>query len=547
MKRVIAMVRASTIKQSIEDQHNEMVEFLRSEGYRENDIEWVEEQGASAAKEDDAYLAMIAKVKGIVETNSNIQALAVWHLNRAFRTEDSYVDLKKFLVSHKVNLICKNPYLRLLTPDGKVDKGMELAAGLLAILAKQDQEERVEKFKRAKRANSLKGKYNGGTPKFGYEVDENGFVVPNEAEAGIVRHIYELYATGRYSTQSLARELSDLGIVRPIRPSVSPSESDPQPLRPFDQDFLIRLLKDTAYIGYTDDDRNRSHRVFPPIVDEGLWKQVEEVRQNNFKDIPRTNRVYLANKIIKCPECGGNLHIDNNHYQCWKHNSHSKPAMRGDRCSYSLFPPARPTHNVLWTIASEMHINHLISMTRSDVSTYEEKIATIGKKIATLEGRKEALQRKKRKVVDSYIEELINKPQRDEKLAKIGSESQELEAKIKTLQSDQKKLTKVIDQINNFESYTNKVRDLAMSILQERDPQKMYEIIHTYILTCTVTRTQFGTPDPRSKRPNALEYHIKTIDGYTYKMMYLPCCQKEFKWYGWDGRKWSPSMVQEIE
>ena len=69
MKRVIAMVRASTIKQSIEDQHNEMVEFLRSEGYRENDIEWVEEQGASAAKEDDAYLAMIAKVKGIVESN----------------------------------------------------------------------------------------------------------------------------------------------------------------------------------------------------------------------------------------------------------------------------------------------------------------------------------------------------------------------------------------------------------------------------------------------------------------------------------------------
>ena len=129
MKRVIAMVRASTVKQSIEDQHNEMVEFLASEGYKESEIDWVEEQGASAAKVDEPYKAMIAKVKSIVETTPTINALAVWHLNRAFRTEDSYVDLKTFLVSHKVNLICKNPYLRLLTPQGNLDKGMELAAG----------------------------------------------------------------------------------------------------------------------------------------------------------------------------------------------------------------------------------------------------------------------------------------------------------------------------------------------------------------------------------------------------------------------------------
>lgn len=540
------MVRTSTIKQSIEDQHNEMIGFLKGEGYKESEIEWVETQGASAAKADDAYLAMIAKVKTIIESNNHIQALAVWHLNRAFRTEDHYVDLKKYLVSHKVNLLCKNPYVRLLTPDGKVDKGMELAAGLLAILAKQDQEERVEKFARAKRANAAKGKFNGGTPKFGYTVDENGFVVPNEVEAEIVRKIYELYATGTYSAQTLAIELSERGITKPNRRPVS-SESDHQPIRPFDPDTIVRILNDTAYIGYTDSDRNRSHRVFPPILDEGIWKQVEEVRMNNYKDIPRTGQVYLANKIIVCPECGGNLHIDNNHYQCWRHNSHSTPARRGNRCSYALHPPARPTHNLLWTIASDMHVEHLLSMSIEDASKYKEKLETIEKKITTLEGKKEALQRKKKKVVDSYIEELISKDERDDKLAKITNDARDLEARIKSLQAEQAKLSRVINQLNSFETYTNVVRDIALSVLREREASKMYEIIHTYILSCTVTRTQFGTPDPRSKRPNALEYHVKCVDGYTYKFLYLPCCQKEFKWYGWDGRKWSPTMVQEVE
>ena len=533
VKRVIAMVRTSTDKQSVEDQHNEMVEFCQSEGFKASEIEWVETQGASAAKEDDAYLAMIAKIKDLIETNSHIEALAVWHLNRAFRTEDSYIDLKGYLVSHKVNLICKNPYLRLLTPDGKVDKGMELAAGLLAILAKQDQEERKEKFARAKRANAAKGKFNGGTPKFGYMVDENGYVVPDENQASVVNQIYELYATGRYSALTLSKELSDLGVTR-----------DGQTIDP---DTLTRMLGDTAYIGYTDSNRNRSHRKFPPIVSEKLWYEVEAIRLNNYKSIPRTGQVYLSNKIIKCPVCGSNLHRDGKHYQCWRHNSHSKPARSGDRCEYSLFPPAIPTDSILWSIASQMHVQNQLSMGRKDVKAYQDRLATIVKKIDTIKTKMEAQERRKSKVVDSYIEELITKPQRDEKLAKIATDIQELNLKLKDLQSDRKKLQKVIEQLGNFDNYTKVVQETMLQTLMERDLHKMYDIIHTYILSCTVERTQFGPADPRSSRPNALEYHVKTVDGYTYKMIYIPCGQKEFKWYGWDGRKWTPSMIEPIE
>lgn len=534
MKRVIAMVRTSTSKQSIEDQHNEMVEFLRSEGYKEPEIEWVETQGASAAKEDDAYKSMIAKIKSIIETNSHIEAVAVWHLNRAFRTEDSYVDLKGFLVSHKVNMICKNPYLRLLTPQGNLDKGMELAAGLLALLAKQDQEERKEKFARAKKANAAKGKYNGGTPKFGYRVDNDGYVVPDENNASIVNQIFELYATGRFSDQSLSNELSDLGVKR-------------EDGRPFTPDALNRFLRDTAYIGYTDDDRNRSHRKFIPIVSKELWEKVAEVRGENYKDIPRTKKVSLANKIIKCPVCGSNLHRDGKHYICWRHNSHSMSARNGNPCSYSLSVPAYPTHSLLWALASDHYINSQISTLLKDTTSYQKKVDTLTKKITTLEGKKEALQRKKSKVVDSYIEELIDKAQRDAKLAKIASDESDLTARLKELNADLKKTLRVIDYLSAPEGYIQSTRQLVLDTLTERDLDKMYQIIRETIISCKVTRVQFGPKDPRSKTPNALEYTIEAVDGYTYSYLYLPCCQKEFKYYGKDRNGWHPIYLEVLD
>ena len=364
-------------------------------------------------------------------------------------------------------------------------------------------------------------------------VDENGFVVPNEDQAAIVNQIYELYATGSYSAQTLAKEFSDLGVTREGKP--------------IDPETLTRMLCDTAYIGYTDSDRNRSHRKFIPIVSKELWDRVEKVRKTNFKDIQRTGKVYLANKILKCPVCGSNLHRDGTHYICWRHNSHSKPARTGNRCEYSLSIPAIPTEAILWSIASEMHVSHLLSMSKTDVTKYNERLATIEKKLETLQGKENALQRRKDKVVDSYIDELIDKAQRDEKLARIASDAQELNEKVKALQSEHKKLTKLINQLSNLDSYTTFAKDTMLGVLRERDPHKLYDIIHTYIISCTATRTQYGPADPRSKTPNALEYHVKTIDGYTYKFLYLPCSQKQYKYYGWDRNGWHPIFVETLE
>ena len=143
--KALIMVRTSTDAQSTEDQKKELIAFCKQEGY--DDIVCVEKQGASAAKEDDEYRAMIDEVKHTIETDPDIKCFAVWHLNRLARTEEAWIDIKSFFVKRRIQIICKNPYLKLLAPGGDIDQGMELAMGLMAILSKQDQAERKAKFK----------------------------------------------------------------------------------------------------------------------------------------------------------------------------------------------------------------------------------------------------------------------------------------------------------------------------------------------------------------------------------------------------------------
>ncbi len=533
MKRVIGWVRTSTDKQELDDQKKELAEFLATEGYKEDEIEWISKKGASAAKMDDEYQAMVESMKQTVIENPQIEAVAVWHLNRAFRTEKAYIDIKEFLVSNGVNLISKNPYVKLLTPTGEVDKGMELAAGLLTLLAKQDQEERKAKFRRAKKANAAKGKYNGGFVKTGYVIDENGYLKPDEKQAKLINQIFTLYATGKYSMRGLAKELSELGITYEDGKQITP-------------DALLRILADTAYIGYTDDDVKRSHRKYIPIVSQELWDKVVKVRKANMMDIPKTRTINLANKILKCPVCGGNLHRVGKHYICWRHDSYSSAAVKGHHCTYELNIPVTPTHSILWEIASHFHVEHLLKDSVKDIGKYKAKLNDLDKKISTIQGKIDTLITKRDKTIDSYIDGWIDKTKRDEKLSQINSDEQELSLRLKDLKAEHKQLVQLVKKLSNPSVYSEEIVNTMTDVFRERDLKRMYDIIHTYIKRCTAVRTQFGKPDRRSSKPNALEYRIDTIDGYTYRMLYIPCSHRS-KYYAWNGKEFEPMMLDIID
>lgn len=500
MEKILVLIRTSTDAQSIQDQHREMEEFCISEGWTKEQIIWVEEQGASAAKVDDVYRAMIDKAKAYVEADKDIKCFAVWHLNRLARTEEVWVEVKSFFVQHKVQILVKNPYLKLLTPSGEVDQGIELAMGLLAILSKQDQAERKEKFKRAKTAMAKRGQFIGGnTRKYGYKVVD-GYFVEDEVEGPIVRQVFQLYSTGDYSTYSLSKELADNGI------EISDNK-------------IGKIIRCRAYYG---EESSTSGMHYPPIISKELFDKVEGIREGNKIDMKRGERIVLGAKIVKCYVCGATCTSNSRHFVCSKH-SHHGPCDNGFAIRQDV------VNDLLWRVASAVHMSYLIEVDENKEREYRHTISVLEGKIELRKTKIANDEEKKVRLAEVYVRGLIDAEQ-------LATRQKRIEDDIKDSQQVINLLSERIAVLNGLlDSKDNSIDENL--ILDEMDMVNRYEVIHKHIKSLTGKPISYGDRDPRCSRPNGVEIEVTTILGSVWKYMYFPKYYKKHNLYVWNGRR----------
>lgn len=493
------MVRTSTESQSTEDQKKELIDFCISEGYKRKDIICIEKQGASAAKVDDEYREMIDEVKRMIVENPEIKCYAVWHLNRAFRTEEVYIELKTFFIKHGVQVICKNPYLHLLTPDGKVDPGMELAMGLLAILAKQDNEERKAKFKRAKTSMAAKGKYIGGnTVKFGYKVDENGFFVENEEESKVVRTIYDEYSTGKYSTYTLAKELQQRGM-------------------DVTDNLVSKTLRSKAYIG---EEVSETGMHYQPIISKDLYDKCAAIRKQNKLVMKRGERICLGAKIVKCPECGATCTSNSRHYVCCRHSHHGP-------CSNGFALRQDVADELLYRFAFGLHMMWLMDISEGKMEEYRKELEILGVKLDAAQKKMEEFSGKKERIIETYMEGFIDKKSRDLRLSKVEDEVKVHRDYMNSLEGKQRALLGLLkkgkgDTVENFMKTANTMKDVDK-----------YEIIHKHIESLVARQESYGIRDKRTHRDNAVHITITSVYGTTSEHLYFPKYYKGCNLYTW--------------
>lgn len=512
------MIRTSTEKQSIDNQHNEMVEFCKQRGYLEENMVFIQEQGASAVKMDERYKAQIEAIKEAIKMDENIDCFACWHLNRAFRNEEAYLDLKSFMVPRKIQMLVKNPSLELLNPDGTINKGMELAMGLFAILNKQEDEERKEKFKRTKKANAAKGKYNGGCNiLYGYKVDENNYYQIDEKEGKIVSTIFELYSTGKYSADTLSDELSTRGIN-------------------LNKGKITNILYKDAYCGRPQEKWN--YRVYPAIISEELYDKCVKVRSEN-KILTRTgNSLCLSSKLIRCVECGSLYTANQRHYACCKHTAlHT--------CNNSLTIKKEVIDGLLWRIASMLHLEFLQNINSNKIEEYKKEIEIIENKIDVIGVKLSKIQEKIDRVIELYVEGAINSENKTLRLNKIKSETKDMEDERNTLKEAKNRLYSLIENYSNGGDEIDMLMD-ALDLLEmdENKVEYRYEIIHKYIQKVHCYREWFGeNRDLRASKENGIKIDIITFLNNTWRFMYVPNGYEKCKLFVWNGSKYLPDAL----
>lgn len=284
MAKAILLVRVSTTRQEIETQTRELVDYAIADGYNKSDLIIIEGVGASAIKLNDVYLAEIESLYNTILSDTSINAVYAWEISRIGRNEEKLMQIKNFLISHKIQLVIKNPSLRLLNNDGSVNNGVELAFSLFATMSKQEMEIKKDRFLRSKARNKAEGKYNGGKIKLGYKLDSNKYFIIDEEKAQVIRNIFEWYMNG-VSLKKIYNKLVDMGIYSSLQNFSTGGKR------------VGVLLKDKAYIG---------EGLYPQIVDNETFEQAQQ-RLSNRKKWHDSKNIFFCKGLIKDTTTGATL------------------------------------------------------------------------------------------------------------------------------------------------------------------------------------------------------------------------------------------------
>jgi len=164
-----------------------------------------------------------------------------------------------------------------------------------------------------------KGKWLGGMPLLGYDVEpQGGKLAVNAQEADRVRQIFELYLDKQSLIQTAA-ELNRRGWTTK-RWKTRPGHE--RGGRPFDKCNLRSLLTNVAYVGkvrYKDEHHPGEHA---GIVEPAIWQNAQELLRSNG----RTGGMHIRNKygallkgLLFCKPCGVAM-------------GHSYTTKKGNRC-----------------------------------------------------------------------------------------------------------------------------------------------------------------------------------------------------------------------
>ena len=495
-KKVIALVRTSTIAQEVESQKKEVIDFIVKDGISRENIIVVGHAGASAIKVDDAYQANMNKVYSLIK-EGNIASVYAWAIDRIGRNEEILMKFKNYLILNHVQLVIQNPSLRLLNNDGSVNSGVELAFSLFATMAKQEMEAKKARFARAKERNATQGRYNGGKIHYGYTVNADGKFEVNDEEAEVVKLIFDLYNSGEYSTTSLTKELQDRGYKMRNKP--------------ISLHFVTNMLKATAFIGYTV--YNGVKRIYPRIISDELFNEVQDRLTNNHKgDMSKQSKhTHLATKLIVCPDCGRHWFASNRSYYCIGHKYYGQNLQGYETCANGDSISVEWVDIAAWHVAKSCEMDYIYNFTESKAEEAASQIEVNNQKIATLKARISKVEDKKKRIALMFINDEINEKEQAEQSEKLKTDIADYNMQIVEFEERNKKLAELI----NFDREGTLIHmgRLPISGIYE-DAEQAYKITHKHIKSITVTPYEYN-----GKTQKMIE--IITITGSVKRFLYI--------------------------
>jgi site-specific DNA recombinase len=226
-----------------------------------------------------------------------VDCVVVYKVDRLSRSLLDFARIMEIFEKHNVSFVSVTQQINTGTSMGR------LMMNVLLSFAQFEREIIGERTRDKIRAARRKGKWNGGHPILGYDVDPQGFkLIVNEDEAGRVRIIFDLYL--KY--EALIPVIQELERRGWVNKQWTTRKGLQRGGKPYTKTSLHKLLTNVAYIGkvrYKTETHEGEH---VGIVAPEVWHKVQTILRRNGVSggaLVRNKFGAILKGLVRCVPC----------------------------------------------------------------------------------------------------------------------------------------------------------------------------------------------------------------------------------------------------
>jgi len=420
-----------------------------------------------------------------------IHTVVVTKLDRITRSLKDLLDLKDFFEEYNVEFVSISQSLDTSSPMGR------FSFYVLGLVAQLEREMIAERVSEDMRMRAQRKKWNGGVVPFGFEwIRDEKTLEINEAEAEIIRMIYDLYIKKK-SFRAVVHTLNSRGL-KTRQGKHWPATT------------VRRILRNPVYYGALTYNKRKSHGntskprpkeehiivedAFEPILPKKLFQQVQSIIAKR-SDTPSASRrsQYLLTGIVRCAICGGKMYGNQQgaghdpkrekkyrYYRCNTHLSKGSSVCTGISIDGYFLEDAVEKELKLLSLEPSL----LDKATVEYRSQYSEQIVPLKTAISAISDEEAKTAKQKERLFELYETEIITKEEfterkkvLDEKHFAAVQNREEIEEKLKSSEIPDIDLESTVSSIQNLSD-----------VYEELDFEERRELIRSIVSSLVVNK-----------------------------------------------------------
>lgn len=231
--------------------------------------------------------------------SGKIDCVVVYKVDRLSRSLMDFAKLIELFDRHEVSFVSVTQQFNTTTSMGR------LTLNILLSFAQFEREIIGERIRDKKLASAMKGKYIGGQPFLGYNIDrEKKRLVLNPDEAKIVREIFESFIKTK-SCLYVARELNAKDHRTKEYKAIKNGKVAGG--KRWNKVYVYRVLTNRKYLGEIVHKGKSYPGEHDPIVDRKMWDHIQKIMAENYhvRSMKIRQKAHaLLKGILRCGHCG---------------------------------------------------------------------------------------------------------------------------------------------------------------------------------------------------------------------------------------------------